>query len=87
MEQERIPIIGEAAGPQIVVLRKTATGEELVFRENNFERAGDMWREGKQQIQEGGYCLWINDGDLWRMSGLLLDQERARAIRDRVCRR
>lgn len=75
----------ERHGPQIVVWRARREGEEIVHRTDDFEAAGRLWREGQRRMcGPGGYSVWINDGDLWRSSGLLEDRPAALAIRDRI---
>lgn len=76
--------MSEDHGPQIVVWRKSRESEEHVLRTPEFAIAGQAWREHKREMEAGGYTIWINDGDLWRYSGLLDDRPRALAIRDRV---
>lgn len=69
---------------QIVVARLATSTEETIQYPATFEDAYVAWRERQRQMSPGGYVVWINEGDLWRFSGLLDNYPAACAIRDRV---
>jgi hypothetical protein len=85
--------MSETTSTQVVVYRADRDAEEQIERFHGpeaFEVAAERWVHYRRTLPEGpysptgGYCVWINDGDLWRRTGLLDDPTTAWAIRDRV---